>query len=87
MTAFIFSRTMVVPVWLLTFALAVMLAPSGIDENRFLIVGSGLVAVAVLLLSKSLFHPASDGLTIDVAPPVVPEAPKRLPRQHWTSRW
>ena len=87
--ALLITRTLVVPVWLLAFALAIVMVPSGIETNRLVLVGSGLAAVAILLLGRSSGNTAiSEGpQPIDVKPLSVMAIPRQPRRQRWTSRW
>ena len=56
--AILITRTAVVPVWFLASVLVVVFAaPSGMVATGLLLVTSGLVAAAVLLLGKTADHP------------------------------
>jgi len=69
--AILITRTAVVPVWFLVSALLVVFAaPSGMVATGLLLLTSGLVAAAVLLLGKTANRPwVFDGpSTIEVRP-------------------
>ena len=82
----IFTRTLLVPGWLFTFALVIALGTPS-DTLRLLILGSGLVVMAIVLGKSSSSTAVSDTPgTIDVRPLEVVPAPRQLRRQRWSSR-
>jgi hypothetical protein len=85
MVALLIARTLVVPVWFLAFALAVAIEPSEIETNRSLLLGTGLIAAAILLMRSLHKTAVSDGpQNIDVKPLSVTAIPPQLRRRRWT---
>jgi hypothetical protein len=87
--SFLFTRTLVVPIWLLAFGLIIMFAPPPGMITNALVFGGALVAVAFLLLGKRASHSASasGAQPIEVTPIRVVTVAPLARRQRWTSRW
>lgn len=82
----LFTRTAVVPVWIIVFALVFVFSqPAGIGASTPLIVLCGLAAAFVMfVVLKSTSHRPR----VNDGPVVIPvHPPRQLRRQRWSSRW
>lgn len=83
----LFTRTAVVPVWIIAFAVVFVISqPAGMAASAPLIVLCGLAAAfVVFVVLKRTSHRPRDPIDVPVGIPVHP--PRQLRRQRWSSRW